>query len=55
MCIRDQVQIFYTIEFVEFMKGVLTHKGRSIDSGHYIGWTKHEKNWVKFDDDKVSY
>lgn len=35
------------------LKGVLTHKGRSIDAGHYIGWTKQGDNWVKFDDDKV--
>jgi len=36
------------------LKGVLTHKGRSIDAGHYIGWTKQGDNWVKFDDDKVT-
>lgn len=36
------------------LKGVLTHKGRSIDSGHYIGWTKNGDKWVKFDDDKVT-
>jgi len=35
--------------------GVLTHKGRSIDSGHYIGWTKNNGKWVKFDDDKVTH
>ncbi len=23
--------------------GVLTHKGRSSNSGHYVGWTKNEK------------
>jgi len=35
---------------------VLTHQGRSSESGHYIGWT-HQKgdNWVKYDDDVVSY
>ena len=37
------------------LKGVLTHKGRSIDSGHYIGWTKNGDKWVKFDDDKVTF
>lgn len=37
------------------LSGVLTHKGRSIDSGHYIGWTKHNDKWVKFDDDKVTH
>ncbi|CAG8557045.1 17159_t:CDS:10 [Dentiscutata erythropus] len=36
---------------------VLTHIGRSADSGHYIGWArKHDspEEWVKYDDDKVS-
>jgi len=26
--------------------GVITHKGRSGDSGHYVGWThSHENEW----------
>ena len=34
---------------------VLTHVGRSADSGHYIAWVKKSENeWHKFDDDKVS-
>jgi len=35
--------------------GVVTHKGRDADSGHYIGWV-HEKGeeWSKYDDAKVS-
>ncbi|CAO3611294.1 unnamed protein product [Cunninghamella blakesleeana] len=34
---------------------VLTHVGRSADSGHYIGWVKKaDDEWFKFDDDKVS-
>ncbi|KAI8074680.1 hypothetical protein BC940DRAFT_231172 [Gongronella butleri] len=34
---------------------VLTHIGRSADSGHYIGWVKKDHDeWHKFDDDKVS-
>ena len=38
------------------LKAVLTHKGRSIDGGHYIAWTKQEDGrWVKFDDDTVSH
>jgi ubiquitin carboxyl-terminal hydrolase 14 len=24
---------------------VLTHKGRSADSGHYVGWVKQENGW----------
>eukprot|EP00164_Ancoracysta_twista_P000155 GFYU01000227.1.p1 GENE.GFYU01000227.1~~GFYU01000227.1.p1 ORF type:complete len:493 (+),score=178.67 GFYU01000227.1:67-1545(+) len=38
--------------------GVLTHQGRTADSGHYVGWAKHKfgkgEAWFKFDDDKVS-
>jgi len=34
---------------------VLTHKGRSSSSGHYLGWVRHRGNeWLKMDDDKVS-
>lgn len=34
---------------------VLTHKGRSADSGHYIAWVKQDDDkWLKFDDEKVS-
>lgn len=47
--------------------GIVTHKGASADSGHYIGWVKKSaltppipgeepliEEWYKFDDDKVS-
>ncbi|KAK9761803.1 deubiquitinating enzyme [Basidiobolus ranarum] len=35
---------------------VLTHMGRSADSGHYIAWVKQadSDDWLKYDDDKVS-
>mmetsp|Transcript_11570 Transcript_11570/g.23128 ORF Transcript_11570/g.23128 Transcript_11570/m.23128 type:complete len:492 (-) Transcript_11570:40-1515(-) len=34
--------------------GVLTHKGRSADSGHYVSWTKKsDGQWVQFDDDRM--
>eukprot|EP00465_Bigelowiella_longifila_P013122 CAMPEP_0185261554 /NCGR_PEP_ID=MMETSP1359-20130426/9910_1 /TAXON_ID=552665 /ORGANISM="Bigelowiella longifila, Strain CCMP242" /LENGTH=482 /DNA_ID=CAMNT_0027848213 /DNA_START=1 /DNA_END=1449 /DNA_ORIENTATION=+ len=35
--------------------GVVTHKGRDADAGHYIGWV-HQKDddWSKYDDEKVS-
>lgn len=35
--------------------GVLTHKGRSADSGHYVSWTKSPEDgqWVQFDDDEM--
>ena len=44
---------------------ILSHQGRSSDSGHYVAWTKYEpKNpkptdrkdlWVQWDDDKPSF
>jgi len=35
--------------------GVVTHKGRTGDSGHYLGWTHvRDDDWVKYDDDVVS-
>uniref|UniRef100_A0A0D9V1W9 Ubiquitin carboxyl-terminal hydrolase n=1 Tax=Leersia perrieri TaxID=77586 RepID=A0A0D9V1W9_9ORYZ len=34
---------------------VLTHKGRSADSGHYVGWVKQDDGkWIEFDDDNPS-
>eukprot|EP00127_Corallochytrium_limacisporum_P001444 Clim_evm6s56 gene=Clim_evmTU6s56 len=36
--------------------GVVTHQGRTADSGHYVAWCKQGPNkWAKFDDDKVSF
>lgn len=33
---------------------VLTHKGRSADSGHYVGWVKQSDGlWIEFDDDTM--
>ena len=39
------------------LMGVVTHKGRSADSGHYIGWVRKKEGsdeWFKFDDDVVT-
>ncbi|XP_013097943.1 ubiquitin carboxyl-terminal hydrolase 14 [Stomoxys calcitrans] len=37
------------------LQAVLTHKGRSSTSGHYVAWVKHTDDvWFKFDDDVVS-
>lgn len=34
---------------------VLTHQGRTSDSGHYVAWVhKKGEDWYKYDDDKVS-
>jgi ubiquitin carboxyl-terminal hydrolase 14 len=38
------------------LTGVLTHKGRSADSGHYVAWTKQaDGRWVLFDDDELHF
>lgn len=35
--------------------GVVTHQGRTADSGHYIGWIHHtEDDWYQCDDDFIS-
>lgn len=39
------------------LMGVVTHKGRDADSGHYIGWVRQEPGseyWWRYDDDKVT-
>lgn len=37
------------------LTAVLTHKGRSADSGHYVAWVKQpDGKWIQFDDDKVN-
>lgn len=36
------------------LQAVLTHKGRSSSSGHYVAWVKHSEDvWLMCDDDKV--
>ncbi len=37
------------------LKAIVTHKGRALSSGHYMGYAKDEKDgkWIKFDDDDV--
>lgn len=38
------------------LTAVLTHMGRSADSGHYVAWVKQESGqWIEFDDDKIIY
>lgn len=34
---------------------VVTHKGRSADGGHYVGWVHQSgDDWFQYDDDIVS-
>lgn len=45
-----------TTGFYELM-AVVTHQGRSADSGHYVGWSRKapgSDDWLKFDDHIVS-
>ena len=38
------------------LQAVLTHKGRSSGSGHYVAWTRKARTnqWLQLDDDKVT-
>jgi ubiquitin carboxyl-terminal hydrolase 14 len=37
------------------LQAVLTHRGRSSSSGHYVGWVRHSGDkWIKCDDDNIS-
>lgn len=36
------------------LRGIVTHMGRTAESGHYICWAQKDNSWWKFDDDKVS-
>jgi len=37
------------------LQAVLTHKGRSSSSGHYVAWVRRKNDeWIMFDDDNVS-
>lgn len=34
---------------------MLTHRGRSSSSGHYVGWVRHTADtWIKCDDDAIT-
>ena len=36
------------------MIAILTHKGRSADSGHYVSWAKQKDgSWMQFDDENM--
>merc|ERR1719437_266943 len=43
---------------------IVSHKGRTADGGHYVGWVKHKKadgkelkedQWILFDDETASF
>lgn len=37
------------------MIAVVTHKGRSAEGGHYVGWVhKSGDDWLQYDDDIVT-
>ena len=36
------------------LQAILTHKGRSSCSGHYVGWIRRGKEWFKCDDETVT-
>lgn len=36
------------------LRGIVTHKGRNADSGHYIAWVQSKDIWYKYDDQTVT-
>lgn len=53
-CIKKSENMIPTGKFQ--LIGVVTHQGRSSDSGHYIGWThRKDDKWTKYDDDITSF
>ena len=57
--ISDAIVAPDSIELKKFgmyeLFGVITHKGRSAEGGHYIGWVRESGDlWHKFDDDVVT-
>eukprot|EP00672_Neobodo_designis_P021796 CAMPEP_0174829790 /NCGR_PEP_ID=MMETSP1114-20130205/2149_1 /TAXON_ID=312471 /ORGANISM="Neobodo designis, Strain CCAP 1951/1" /LENGTH=418 /DNA_ID=CAMNT_0016063555 /DNA_START=29 /DNA_END=1285 /DNA_ORIENTATION=- len=36
------------------LAGIVSHKGRTLDGGHYIAWAKKAGHWLVFDDDNVA-
>lgn len=50
---RDGLPPDFTGDYEIF--AIVTHKGRSADGGHYMGWVRSDSNkWLVFDDDVVS-
>merc|ERR1711916_65243 len=35
------------------LASVISHKGRSLDGGHYVAWARKGSSWLIFDDDHV--
>ncbi len=54
MCSSTETQSHFCTTGKYTLAAVLTHKGRSADSGHYVAWVKQADGlWVLFDDDNL--
>lgn len=52
--VKAKKNIYFKKYIIKIFQGIVTHKGRSSNSGHYVGWVCLEENkWVKCDDDDV--
>jgi len=52
---KDPVRVTESKSGMYELCAVLTHKGRALDSGHYVAWVKHtDEVWFKFDDETVT-
>ena len=36
------------------LKAVIIHLGKSVHSGHYVAYVRHNDDWVLFNDEKVT-
>lgn len=52
---EDEDELENTTGWYELF-AIVSHQGRTANSGHYVGWVKDDEydRWLKFDDDKVS-
>uniref|UniRef100_A0A0K0DCZ8 Ubiquitin carboxyl-terminal hydrolase 14 n=1 Tax=Angiostrongylus cantonensis TaxID=6313 RepID=A0A0K0DCZ8_ANGCA len=52
---RDAVKVVFTKKRTQKLNAVITHKGRSSNSGHYVAWVRmDEDKWAMCDDDHVT-
>ena len=54
ICIYRPCQIRQLYFDLWLFQAILTHKGRSSNSGHYVAWVKHKADtWIECNDDDV--
>jgi len=52
---RPKAEKYQNISGRYELVGVISHKGRDAEGGHYVAWAKQEENyWLQYDDDTVT-